>query len=433
DEDRLFDAEGGDCGAAPVDGYSGKRKADSLVDLITQGSDEEMVGEAAPSALPGWLKALILPMNRVCASVGTMQQQLADRDLKFEIAQRQYDSIHTDLQSSVDKALDTVSDAKIRANFDELDRKFQMASTAASSVGGSSVAGGSGRPPNREADGCPRTTQIAGDKTKVWIGGFKRPMLARVLQRHSDWVKQQFPLGTTKNATVHASIFSQSYNFKFPDEDEAKKFLDVARTRGLFYEDTKLGQVELRVRLDAPPFVRARHKVLGQVWQRVVEHRKSHNVDFRGQHWQIGCNGFRGFLFVTVNDDIFVARIQELDHDQWVLEPESSHLSQFQIPEDSQLDMSEGMLWEHSMRAARLWGAAYLPRDLGGRFKSWAEAPSHFANSISRQQYFQLFFGFLFRLLFWQFQVVILLQLLAFAYAGWPESGGSAAAAFSAS
>eukprot|EP00959_Pyramimonas_sp_CCMP1952_P401907 8421831-Pyramimonas_sp.AAC.1 len=71
-------------------------------------------------------------------------------------------------------------------------------------------------------------------------------MLARVLQRHSDWVKQQFPLDTTKNATVHASNFSQSYNFKFPDEDEAKKFLDVARTRGLFYQDTKLGQVELR-------------------------------------------------------------------------------------------------------------------------------------------------------------------------------------------
>eukprot|EP00959_Pyramimonas_sp_CCMP1952_P368687 7722805-Pyramimonas_sp.AAC.1 len=100
-----------------------------------------MDGEAAPSAQPGWLKALILPMNRVCASVGTMQQQLADHDLKFEIFQRQYDSIRTDIQSSVDKALDTVLDAKIRAKFDELDRKFQLASTAASSVGGSSVAG----------------------------------------------------------------------------------------------------------------------------------------------------------------------------------------------------------------------------------------------------------------------------------------------------
>ncbi|CAK0894140.1 unnamed protein product, partial [Prorocentrum cordatum] len=301
DEDRFVDAEGGDCGAIPGDGYNGKRKADSLVDLITQGSDEEMDGEAAPSSQPGWLKALIQPMNRVCASVGTMQQQLADHDLKFEIMQRQYDSIHTDIQSSVDKALDTALDAKIRAKFDELDRKFQMASTR-----------------------------------EVWIGGFKRPMVARVLQRRSDWVKQQFPLDTTKNDTVHATNFSQSYSFKFPDEDEAKKFLDDARTRGLFYQDTKLGQVELRVRFDAPPFVRARHKVLGQVWQRVVEHWKTHNVDFRGQHWQIGCNGFRGFLFVTVNDDIFViARIQELDHAQWVLEPEPSHLSQFQIPEES--------------------------------------------------------------------------------------------------
>eukprot|EP00959_Pyramimonas_sp_CCMP1952_P341911 7162318-Pyramimonas_sp.AAC.1 len=102
-------------------------------------------------------------------------------------------------------------------------------------------------------------------------------MLARVLQRHSDWVKQQFPQDTTKNATVRATNFSQSYNFKFPDEDEAKKFLEDARTRGLFYHGTKLGQVELRVRLDAPPFARARHKVLGQVWLRVVEHWKSNN------------------------------------------------------------------------------------------------------------------------------------------------------------
>eukprot|EP00959_Pyramimonas_sp_CCMP1952_P032941 691050-Pyramimonas_sp.AAC.1 len=74
-------------------------------------------------------------MNRVCASVGTIQQQLADHDLKFDIMQRQYESIHTEIQSSVDKALDTALDAKIRAKFDELDRKFQVASTAASSVG----------------------------------------------------------------------------------------------------------------------------------------------------------------------------------------------------------------------------------------------------------------------------------------------------------
>ncbi|CAK0827021.1 unnamed protein product [Prorocentrum cordatum] len=139
------------------------------------------------------------------------------------------------------------------------------------------------------------------DNRKIWIAGFPRPLLAKVMSAHAtQLIQKHVPNGITAMPKSHN--FQTAYSIIFDSNEAAKDFLMRARTLGVRWRDPRTNiDCELKIRMDAPPAIRKVNRILGVLLSKVVETAKAYNK--WSPSFTLGSQGFRGTLWLISNDD----------------------------------------------------------------------------------------------------------------------------------
>ena len=291
-------------------------------------------GRSDEQAPPSWMKALMFKIDTNTQTLHNLETSLqADMSkMKADLEQQctRIDSLDRKMaQSAQDQAAELAQIVESQLN-ESLKSRFEKVE--------SDLANLISRPLARDAPGAaggqpapPAEAGLAADRRQVWVGGFPRPLLKRVLEACANDLEramlQSYKTGLQKVCYNQ----NKSFAFVFDTVDSAKWFLEQTRTVGIQWFDKKTNvTLPLRARYDAPTHVRAKHRVLGQLWQMCKDHWRQQAPPV--QNWQLGCNGFRGNLFLIVDEEIEnLFTLKAEDREQWTIEPDYETLLRYRI------------------------------------------------------------------------------------------------------
>ncbi|CAK0864229.1 unnamed protein product [Prorocentrum cordatum] len=247
-------------------------------------------------------------IGHVKAAVGgtaEIKATLQAHDAKFVEMQQQIDEANKNAMAALDKAQHTGLDQQLEARFLQLESSTARMQSSSASVNsdrskrnriGTGPTGSTGA----STDGFHLGRADADcDRTKVWIGGFTRKMLAASMSQFARSILTNLPTHERNLVQIKAYNLNKSFSLKFSSVEQASEFVQRSRDNPemLTYADpVTIEKLCLRARVDAPHDVRSRNKILGSLWQSTITFMKGKG-SWKGK-MKLGSNGFRGILFL---------------------------------------------------------------------------------------------------------------------------------------
>ena len=206
--------------------------------------------------------------------------QITDTDVANMNAR--FAAVEQATNGAISEAVTAAADAKVQGISEELSA-LMAAPSSASSAGSTAGSGRSG--PTRI--GNRHQGPHAGDgphghdsnPCRVFVGGFLRPVLAKVMLAFADALKPQGLVPAANAFQPKAFNLDKSFSIDFDDPMHDRDFVDQVKETGVIWRDTKAKKnIEMRARIDAPSSVRRWNKALGLLWTKLQEYMRFANL-----------------------------------------------------------------------------------------------------------------------------------------------------------
>ncbi|CAK0807349.1 unnamed protein product, partial [Prorocentrum cordatum] len=241
---------------------------------------------------------LLAQMTNVTADIGhvkaavggiaEIKSTLQAHDAKFVEMQQQIDEANKNAMAALGKAQHTGLDQQLEARLLQLESSTAKMQSSSASVNSdrserSRIGTGSTGPTGASSDGFHLGRADADyDRTKVWIGGFTRKMLAASMSQFANSALTNLPTHERNLVQIKANEFVQ----RSRDNPQMLTYADPVTNEKLC----------LRARVDAPHDVRSCNKILGSPWQSTITFMKGKGT--WTDKMKLGSTGFRGILFL---------------------------------------------------------------------------------------------------------------------------------------